>query len=154
MEFGMIDIYYKCRTNFTYMEGDLMLKYFLMLTAMAGMLLMAGCGNGGSSSPGSEPEVDVSKSATDEIAAESLDFASDIQPVIKQHCFKCHDAESKTHGVNLEMITGIETLKSNGELAEELVEVLSEKKMPPKSMPAPTDEEYAKLLAWVKSSAE
>jgi hypothetical protein len=42
-------------------------------------------------------------------------------------------------------------LKADAHLAEELVEVFGEKKMPPETMPQPTAAEYQKLLGWVKS---
>ncbi len=129
-----------------------MLKTFFILTTLCGLLLFAAC-NGSSNSEtasGTESQSPV-ELGVDLI---SLDFTLDIQPVIKQHCYKCHDAESKTHGVNLEMITGIESLKSDQDLAKDLIEVLSEKSMPPKSMLAPTELEYAKMLKWVQSASQ
>jgi len=83
--------------------------------------------------------------------ASPLDFARDVRPMLETYCFDCHDDEEKPKGgVNLERYgTEADALHDRETWAAVLEKVESHQMPPPKRKTQPSQEERARILAWI-----
>ena len=85
------------------------------------------------------------------IAGESLqaalvpDFA-DMQPVLAEHCYRCHGGKGKVKGkVDLTRLRSKDDFLADEKLLGRIVETLEFREMPPEDEPSPTGADYEKL---------
>jgi len=77
------------------------------------------------------------------------DFASVVQPFLKQHCFACHGPEKQKSGIRYDQLT--EFRMEERHLWTLVHEQLSAREMPPEDRTQPTAAEGARILAWIQS---
>ncbi|MCA9120081.1 MAG: DUF1592 domain-containing protein [Planctomycetaceae bacterium] len=76
-------------------------------------------------------------------------FQSDIQPLLQQHCFGCHNVDEITSGVRVDHLDG--TLPdSRIRLWEAIEREITNRKMPPPEEAPLDDEEFAQLTSWTR----
>jgi hypothetical protein len=76
----------------------------------------------------------------------AVTFATHIQPVLKQFCFDCHNADKQKGDVDLVALTKNAKLEENHELWEKVVASLESGDMPPEKKPQPTNDQRELLV--------
>ena len=89
-------------------------------------------------------------SAADEAAI----FDTQIRPLIKTYCLKCHSTEEQEGDLDLEVFTSLAEVKRHPKIWQNVAEQLANNEMPPKKKPQPSPEEKARLSGWVDSTLE
>ena len=72
-------------------------------------------------------------------------------PILKQYCFQCHGSGVATAGVNLERLTATGSIADTYLTWAAVKTVLASKRMPPKGLPRPTDEQRAQVVSWIQA---
>ncbi len=72
----------------------------------------------------------------------------------KQYCFTCHGNNLATAGISLEKLAANPSVAENYQAWERVIAVLEQKRMPPKGMPQPTDEQRAGAASWIHSQLD
>ena len=81
--------------------------------------------------------------------AQAASFARDVQPLLKQHCVKCHGAEKQQGRIRLDRLG--EFKASDGHLWTLVHEVLSAGEMPPEDEARPEAAAVKRLLGWIET---
>ena len=81
--------------------------------------------------------------------AQAASFARDVQPLLKQHCVKCHGAEKQKGRIRLDRLGDFKA--SDGHLWTLVHEVLSAGEMPPEDEAQPETSAVKRLLGWIES---
>jgi len=79
------------------------------------------------------------------------DQPADAIPVFKQYCFTCHGNGVATAGVSLEKLTAGASVADTYQTWERVIAALEQKRMPPKGLPQPSDQQREQAVAWVQS---
>jgi hypothetical protein len=99
------------------------------------------------------------------IPASAVDFASEIQPLLAEHCLECHGPDASKGGLNLESRTAaLKVLKSGkhgitpgdptrSAVTARVTTTDLEERMPPKEKTALTAAESALLKKWIEEGA-
>lgn len=69
----------------------------------------------------------------------------------RQYCFQCHGKGAQMAGLSLERLTAQASVGDNYRYWEKVATALTEKKMPPKGMPQPSDEQRADAISWIRT---
>ncbi|SEJ49461.1 Planctomycete cytochrome C [Cyclobacterium xiamenense] len=77
---------------------------------------------------------------------ETLDYATEIIPVLKKNCYSCHNVGNPKGGVNLERYEEEGRIIKDGQLWLKVVDQVRTKEMPPSNKPALNEEEYHVLV--------
>jgi mono/diheme cytochrome c family protein len=77
-------------------------------------------------------------------------YLAQARPLIQKYCFACHSSEKHKGDIDLEHYTTLALIRKEVKPWQSMVEQLESEEMPPKGKPKPTDEERARLLAWVR----
>ncbi|MEP7336811.1 MAG: DUF1592 domain-containing protein [Acidobacteriota bacterium] len=77
-------------------------------------------------------------------------FKQTVQPFLAEHCIGCHDATSKSGGLNLEVFQDAAAVTQNREVWEEVLTRLRTGQMPPKGMPRPDRVAVAAVTRWIE----
>lgn len=80
---------------------------------------------------------------------QAASFARDVQPVLKEHCVKCHGAETQKGRIRLDRLT--EFKAADGHLWTLVHEVLSAGEMPPEDEAQPEAAAVKRLLGWIEA---
>ena len=83
------------------------------------------------------------------VCAYPLRGAEPTAPIFQQYCFGCHNNKVTTAGISLEKLTTAPSVAENYQAWERVLGVLGQKRMPPKGMPQPSDEQRATAAAWI-----
>src|SRR4051812_46465984 len=75
-----------------------------------------------------------------------VSFAAHIQPVLKQFCFDCHNADKQKGDVDLVALTKNTKLEENHEVWEKVAATLESGDMPPEKKPQPSDRQRELLV--------
>ncbi len=96
-------------------------------------------------------------------AADKIDYANDVLPILRTHCIGCHNAEDAEGGLDMRshaaMIKGGESglALTRGEPgSSRMILMLTgklEPKMPPEGEQAPSEDQIATLAAWIEQGA-
>ncbi|MDQ3009381.1 MAG: DUF1592 domain-containing protein [Acidobacteriota bacterium] len=76
-------------------------------------------------------------------------FKQTVQPFLAEHCIGCHDANSKSGGLNLEVFQDAAALAQHREIWEEVLLRLQTGQMPPKGMPRPDKAIVETITRWI-----
>ena len=79
-------------------------------------------------------------------AQETLDYTSDIIPVLDKHCYSCHNTGNTKGGVNLKRYEEEGRIVKDGQLWLKVVDQIRTKEMPPSNKPGLNEEDYHVLL--------
>jgi len=78
------------------------------------------------------------------------DYATVVQPLVKQYCLSCHSTKVKKGDLDLERFASISHVRKDLKPWQAMIEMLETGEMPPKNKPQPTADERKRLLAWVR----
>ncbi len=84
-----------------------------------------------------------------QIAAEAQRFRTDVQPVLRQYCERCHRADEQKSGVRVDQLTGEPEDRHFG-LLEAIRSQMAEEAMPPSDEPQPTAAERQAVTSWIE----
>lgn len=62
-------------------------------------------------------------------------YSRNIRPILKKHCYNCHNGEDKKAGINFEAYDFIIKVVRDGEMFHKAMEAVSERTMPPEIRP-------------------
>ncbi|MES1166044.1 MAG: DUF1587 domain-containing protein, partial [Verrucomicrobiota bacterium] len=79
-------------------------------------------------------------------AKESAALTHVIRPFLATHCYRCHNADRATSGLNLEALAGASAVQANRERWEVVARKLSAGEMPPKGVAPPSDADRARVV--------
>ncbi len=77
------------------------------------------------------------------------EFQSEIRPIVKESCLKCHSTEEQKGTLDLEEFAKIEDVRHATKTWLKVAEMLDNGEMPPKDAPQPTAERRKRLRDWV-----
>ncbi|MGK0189667.1 MAG: hypothetical protein ACI9R3_005484 [Verrucomicrobiales bacterium] len=83
-----------------------------------------------------------------EIVTLETGFQERVQPLLKEFCFKCHDADKQKSGIRLDRLNGGLADKQLFLLRHVLAQ-LEDEAMPPEEEAQPTDEQRKDLVEWI-----
>lgn len=119
------------------------------LAVVAAVVLASGVAGRGSG-PGGVRAVGAASGGEDpEGLALEARYASEVEPILASHCFRCHGRERAKSGVRFEGLGSVSSfLSASGDLrrARDLIE---HGEMPPEGEPVPGAAERATLVAWI-----
>lgn len=87
-------------------------------------------------------------------SALSQRFATDLQPLLKQYCYDCHNAEKHKGDLDLSRFTTVESMFPEPVVWEGVIEQLHLGEMPPKDHPQPTAAERDRLSEGVSATLD
>ena len=67
----------------------------------------------------------------------------------KQYCIGCHGPNLAMAGINFDKLTASPSVAENYQAWEKVIAMLEQKKMPPKGIPGPSDEQRAQAVSWI-----
>ena len=70
-------------------------------------------------------------------------------PVLKQYCSGCHGSNLATAGINFDKLTSAPSVAENYQAWQKVITMVEGKRMPPKGMPAPSDEQRVQIVSWI-----
>ena len=76
---------------------------------------------------------------------------ANARAIFQQYCFQCHGSTVTKAGVNLEQMTAQGSIAEQFQLWERVAVALEQRRMPPKGMPQPSDEERRQAISWVRA---
>jgi hypothetical protein len=79
-------------------------------------------------------------------------FSRDVRPLLERFCFDCHDSGKAKAEVNLEQFDHAAAIWKNPKLWERVLVQLKDRTMPPAKKTQPSDEERARLTAWLQAA--
>ncbi|WP_162342981.1 DUF1592 domain-containing protein [Cyclobacterium salsum] len=79
-------------------------------------------------------------------AQETLDYPTEIIPVLRDNCYTCHNVGNPKGGVNLEKYEEEGRIVKDGQLWLKVVDQVKTKEMPPSNKPALNENEYHVLV--------
>jgi hypothetical protein len=74
--------------------------------------------------------------------------------MFKQYCFGCHGNNAAIAGISLEKLTAAPSVAENYQVWQRVIAALDQKRMPPKGLPQPSDEDRAHSAAWIHSQLD
>ena len=77
------------------------------------------------------------------------DFQKTVQPFLEKHCYDCHDDQDSEGNVRLDVLTTEDSLVKGIPTLEKAIKMLEARKMPPKTEPRPTEDEYQAVTSWI-----
>lgn len=79
-------------------------------------------------------------------------FASEIRPILEQHCFACHGPEKQKGGVRFDVLDPDMVAGEGAETWSMARDLLGAGEMPPGSAPQPSDADRRRLTEWLNAS--
>ncbi len=79
-------------------------------------------------------------------------FRDEVAPLLRQYCGECHQGEGAEAAIDLSVYRSRQDVYPNRRVWRRVREVIESGAMPPESMPGPTEEERAALLAGIDSA--
>lgn len=74
-------------------------------------------------------------------------FSEQIQPLLKEHCVRCHGEDGKVKGkVDLLEVSDLASLKADPDLIAEVLDAIEYEEMPPEDEPQPTASQREELI--------
>ena len=116
--------------------------------AIVGFLTVAGAGMCAASDD-ETPKKDTDKTA----ASAAIDFNKEVKPVIESFCLRCHGAGGKKPKGGVDLTAGKDEscVDKDRKVWEIVLDQLEARDMPPPDKPRPSEEQYDKVVAWLKS---
>lgn len=79
-------------------------------------------------------------------------YSQTVQPFLKAHCFKCHDAREALAGLRLDQIGSDFQADKNAEMWKEVMDKINLGEMPPKEERQPGPAEFEPVIRWINTS--
>jgi hypothetical protein len=93
---------------------------------------------------------DRSTALAGELDATAGEYASQVQPLVRQYCLGCHSTAKHKGDMNLEQFRSVVQVRKRVKPWQAVAEQLQTGQMPPEDKPQPTPQERARMLAWVR----
>lgn len=77
-------------------------------------------------------------------------FKQTVRPFLAEHCLSCHDATTKSGGLNLEVFQDAASVAQQREIWQEVLTRLQTGQMPPQGMPRPHKASVAAVTRWLE----
>jgi len=87
----------------------------------------------------------------DKTKSVTIDFASQVKPVLSQYCYSCH-GEKKKGGLDFRIYEDQASASKDRAVFEKILNKLQAHEMPPENKPQPTDAERGVLTNWVATT--
>ena len=114
------------------------------LVALALSLLVSDWqSNAQETSKAADPVPNAAAADTDEKA-----FRESVQPFLKKHCVRCHNADKTKSGIRVDQLNGTPEDK-HLPLWKNILKQVEDEAMPPEDEPQPTADERQALLEWI-----
>lgn len=94
------------------------------------------------------------RGAPQQAAAKAAHASPNPAPLFKQYCAGCHGPNLATAGVNFEKLNSSPAVAENYQTWEKVISMLESKRMPPKGMPGPSDEQRADAVSWIHAQLD
>jgi hypothetical protein len=78
-------------------------------------------------------------------------FVKDVQPLLAQYCFECHQGEKAKGGLAFDTFRDERTAIGSSQAWKKVLDNLESEMMPPDGKPQPTDAERALVIRWIES---
>ncbi len=79
-------------------------------------------------------------------------YRNEVRPLLNQYCIACHSTAKHTGDIDLEKFTSLNDVLREPRVWQKVAEQLTLEQMPPKPLPPPTQNDRAKVLAWVNGA--
>ncbi len=84
----------------------------------------------------------------------TANFEKTVLPFVSENCYMCHNAESKSGGLDLEAYKTAASVVKDRTTWEHVVQKVLTGEMPPKGMPQPDATEQKAFVGWIESEFE
>ena len=98
--------------------------------------------------PAQTPAVAVSDGNAKDNTDDEKTFQDVVQPLLKKHCFRCHNADKMKSGIRVDQLNGTPEDK-HLPLWKNIWKQIENEDMPPEDEPQPTADERKTLLEWI-----
>ncbi len=78
-------------------------------------------------------------------------YQTDVQPLLKKHCYDCHSGDTLEAEIDLGAATNLEHVRKHSKVWIKVSEMLHSEQMPPKDSEPLAPADRAKLLEWVQT---
>ncbi len=78
------------------------------------------------------------------------DSFQQVEPVLKEYCFSCHNEQKKKGGLSLEVYRDTKAVQAAPDLWKELLRRVRTGEMPPESSPQPPTDQRNRLAGWIE----
>jgi len=85
-------------------------------------------------------------------SAQAVDFSKDLQPLLRDHCYKCHGDEKQKGDVNLAEYKSVKAIADDPEMWNKVIDVIRSGDMPPAKEPKMADAEKEKLSGAIEDT--
>ncbi len=86
----------------------------------------------------------------EEPQAAKLDFQKDVNPFLKKNCAACHNPEEKMGDLVLDQFQTAESVVTQRQAWQKILEMLQTEEMPPEGEPQPTPEQRTAIVKWIE----
>jgi hypothetical protein len=76
-------------------------------------------------------------------------FNTQVRPILEQYCYTCHGHGKHKGDLSLERFTSLQAIQAERKVWNNLADLLNQRSMPPDNKPAPSEEQYKVILAWI-----
>ncbi len=76
-------------------------------------------------------------------------FATVVKPFLAENCYGCHGNDKHKKDLNFEAIESVDSLTTDGDRWDDVVEKLRHKDMPPEDEPQPVEAERQAVATWI-----
>lgn len=104
----------------------------------------------GASAPQSRSKKATHKTGT--TAPADNTFAKEVTPLVKKYCAGCHAGGSPSAGISLVTYKDTAAVLKGREVWQKVARAVSDGRMPPQGVPAPTQAEREKIAGWVETT--
>ena len=75
----------------------------------------------------------------------------EIQPVLSEYCYSCHNEQKKKGGLSLEAYRDVKAIQTDAKIWKEVLRRVRTGEMPPESKPQPSMDQRDRLAAWIEA---
>jgi len=94
------------------------------------------------------------RGAPQEPAPKAVPVAPNPTAIFKQYCIACHGSNVATAGINFDKLTTSTSIAENYQAWEKVIPMLESKRMPPKGIPGPSDEQRTQAVSWIHAQLD
>ena len=83
----------------------------------------------------------------------SLNFESEVIPLLEEYCYDCHGEGAKKGGFKIDELIGLGAFKQNQKKWDRVWKNLNNRNMPPANVSQPYDPEISRILTWIEEAS-
>ena len=93
----------------------------------------------------------ISPARADETTHLNVAYKTDVQPLLKQFCYKCHSGDTAEAEIDLTAFVDLTQIRQHPKTWQQISEMLTSEQMPPQDAVQPSTEERARMHQWVQN---